>query len=156
MQPTITIASSSFQTYSSGNICIFLKMPNSNFNRGRVVSLFSLSTNMPASRGYRRDRRNSRWCSAGSPNRNLFLAAGITLTVIVLLAIATSYFFAPDPLIKLMLSGHKDGSRAMATNMHERRFKWQDRFKKQRRRRDLAKTCTGLFIFFGLLITFTI
>ncbi|KAM0459328.1 hypothetical protein ACHAPV_005510 [Trichoderma viride] len=96
---------------------------------------------MPASRGYRRDRRNSRWCSAGSPNRNLFLAAGITLTVIVLLAIATSYFFAPDPLIKLMLSGHKDGSRAMATNMHERRFKWQDRFKKQRRRRDLAKTC---------------
>ncbi|KAK1249887.1 hypothetical protein MKX08_009890 [Trichoderma sp. CBMAI-0020] len=131
-------------------------MSNSNFGCDRVVSLFAPPTNIPASMSYRRDRRNGRWWASGSPNRKFIFAAGIMLIAVVLFAIATSYFLAPDPLVKLLLSGHKDGSRAMATNMHERRFKWQDRFKKQRGNRNPVKTCIGLFVFFGFVIMFTI
>ncbi|PNP41540.1 hypothetical protein TGAMA5MH_06468 [Trichoderma gamsii] len=106
-------------------------MPNSNFDPGRILPLFRLPTNIPASMDYQRDRRNRRWWA--SPNRNVFLAAGIMLTVLALIVIVTSYFFASGPLATLLLSGHKDGSRAMATNMHERRFEsWKDRFRKQR------------------------
>lgn len=157
LQPTIAPSLQHFHRFrfTLPATSAFFEMPNSNFDRGRILPLFRLPTNIPASMDYQRDRRNRRWWA--SPNHNVFLAAGIMLTVLALIVIVTSYFFASGPLATLLLSGHKDGSRAMATNMHERRFKsWKDRFRKQRGYRHPVKTCIGLFIFFFLVIVFTI
>lgn len=126
------------------------KMSNSHSDRGRFLPLFSLPTNI-------RDRRNRRWRASGSPNCQPLLAVGITLTVLALIIIVAFYFFPPDPLAELLLSGHKEGSRAMATNMHERRFKSRkDRSKKQGGICQPVKTCIGIFVFIFLLIVFTI
>ncbi|KAL7903230.1 hypothetical protein HDV63DRAFT_116456 [Trichoderma sp. SZMC 28014] len=133
----------------------FAKMSNSDWGRGRFVSPFSLPSNIPIA--YRRDRRAVRWWSWGSPYRNLLLAAAITLIFLIILVVGTYFLFLPCPAMKLLLSGHQDVPHAMAANMHERRFKsWRDRFKKQRGYRNPVKTCIGLFIFFGLVIVFTI
>jgi hypothetical protein len=133
-------------------------MSNSGFDRERFVPLFSLPTNIPASMDYRRGRQNARWWSRGSPNFSLIVAAGMTLTLCMVLGIVTFFFVAPDPSLKLVLpnrdDGHHGDSRAMATSMHDRRF-IPKHLKKQRGHRDPVLTCTGLFIFFGLLIVFT-
>lgn len=127
-------------------------MSYSNIDRGRVVSLFSLPTNIPPSMDYRRDRRRGRWWAFGSPNANIIFAAGISLTLCTLLAIATFFFVASDPLMKPVPAnrgaGHKGGSRAMATSMHERRGGG----KKAKGRRDPVLTCIGIFVFIGILI----